>query len=229
MILLLAQASDRAFIRWDWIAGHVGEIWDATLAHLVLTAVPVGIGFVLSLVLVAVSLRWRHLYEPIAKTSAVLYTIPSLAAFALLVPWFGLFSIWTAIVPLTTYTLLILVRNLMTGIEGVPDGVLEAATGMGYRPVRRFLEIELPLALPVIIAGIRIATVTVVGLVTVTALLGRGGLGKFILDAFRRSIIFPTEAFVGLIGTVALAGFLDLALYLLQRTLTPWTRTHGAS
>lgn len=225
MSAILAQSTDRAFIRWRWIADHTDEIWEATVAHLILTAVPVAIGFVLSLILVAVSLRWRHLYEPIAKTSALLYTIPSLAAFALLVPWFGLFSIWTAIVPLTTYTLLILVRNLMTGLDQVPQSVLEAATGMGYRPGRRFFEIQLPLALPVIIAGIRIATVTVVGLVTVTALLGRGGLGKFILDAFRRSIIFPTEAFVGLVGTVALAGFLDLALYLIQRALTPWARS----
>lgn len=222
MTMLLAQRADDALIRWPWIVDHLEEIWEATLAHLVLTAAPVGIGLALSLVLAAVSLRWRHLYEPIAQTTAILYTIPSLAAFALLVPWFGLFSIWTAIVPLTTYTLLILVRNLVTGIEGVPEGVREAARGMGYRRGRLFLEIELPLALPVIIAGVRIATVTVVGLVTVTALLGRGGLGHFILDAFRRSVIFPTEAFVGLVGTVLLAAVLDLGLYVLQRILTPW-------
>lgn len=222
MTTLLAQRADDALIRWPWIADHLDEIWEATLAHLVLTAAPVGIGLALSLALAAVSLRWRHLYEPIAQTTAILYTIPSLAAFALLVPWFGLFSIWTAIVPLTTYTLLILVRNLVTGIDGVPEGVLEAARGMGYRRGRLFLEIELPLALPVIIAGVRIATVTVVGLVTVTALLGRGGLGHFILDAFRRSVIFPTEAFVGLVGTVLLAAVLDLGLYVLQRILTPW-------
>ncbi|MBW3665711.1 MAG: ABC transporter permease [Actinobacteria bacterium] len=230
MTVLVAQRADDALIRWPWIGDHLQEIWEATLAHLVLTAVPVGIGLVVSLVLAAVSLHWRHLYEPIAQTSAVLYTIPSLAAFALLVPFpspFGLFGIGTAIVPLATYTLLILVRNIVTGIENVPDDVREAARGMGYRPVRLFFEIELPLALPVIIAGVRIATVTVVGLVTITALLGRGGLGHFILDAFRRSIIFPTEAFVGLVGTVALAGVLDLGLYLVQRALTPWTRRAG--
>lgn len=231
MIFVLAQTSGDPLIRWDWIADHTQEIWEATLAHLVLTAVPVAIGLAVSLILAAISLRWRRLYEPIAQTSAVLYTIPSLAAFALLVPLpapFGLFGIGTAIVPLATYTLLILVRNLVTGIDGVPEDIKEAARGMGYRPVRLFLEVELPLALPVIIAGIRIATVTVVGLVTVTALLARGGLGAFILDAFRRSVIFPTEAFVGLVGTVLLAGVLDLVLYLLQRALTPWTRRAAA-
>lgn len=229
MLILLAQRADDALIRWDWIGSHLQEIWEATLAHLVLTAIPVAIGLVLSLALAAVSLRWRTFYEPIAQASAILYTIPSLAAFALLVPWFGLFSIWTAVVPLTTYTLLILIRNLVTGIDGVPSGVREAAEGMGYGRPRLFFEIELPLALPVIIAGVRIATVTVVGLVTVTALLGRGGLGHFILDAFRRSVIFPTEAFVGLVGTVLLAAVLDLGLYLVQRLLTPWAYRTGSS
>ncbi len=218
---LLAQSGE-PLIRWDWILSHRSDIWERTLEHLFLTAVPVGLGLVIALVLTVVSLRWRHLYEPIAQTTAVLYTIPSLAAFALLTAFLGLFSVWTAVIPLTTYTLLILVRNMVTGIDGVPADTLEAATGMGYRRPRRFLEIELPLALPVIIAGLRIATVTVVGLVTVTALLGRGGLGHFILDAFRRSIIFPTEAFVGLVGTVIVAIGLDLGLFVIQRMLTPW-------
>ncbi|MBW3665850.1 MAG: ABC transporter permease [Actinobacteria bacterium] len=227
MTPLLAQSGD-PLIRWDWILSHRSDIWERTLEHLFLTAVPVGLGLLIALVLTVVSLRWRHLYEPIAQTTAVLYTIPSLAAFALLTAFLGLFSVWTAVIPLTTYTLLILVRNMVTGIDGVPPDTLEAATGMGYQRPRRFLEIELPLALPVIIAGLRIATVTVVGLVTVTALLGRGGLGHFILDAFRRSIIFPTEAFVGLVGTVIVAVGLDLVLYMIQRILTPWaSRTEG--
>lgn len=223
---LLAQSGD-PLIRWDWILSHRSDIWERTLEHLFLTAVPIGLGLVIALALTVVSLRWRHLYEPIAQTTAVLYTIPSLAAFALLTAFIGLFSVWTAVIPLTTYTLLILVRNMVTGIDGVPADTLEAATGMGYQRPRRFLEIELPLALPVIIAGLRIATVTVVGLVTVTALLGRGGLGHFILDAFRRSIIFPTEAFVGLVGTVVVAVGLDLVLYLVQRMLTPWANRTG--
>lgn len=216
------QGQPGGLIRWDWIGTHLDGIWEAAVAHLVLTGVPVGLGLVIALALTGVSLRWRHLYEPIAKASAVLYTIPSLAAFALLVPWFGLFSIWTAVVPLTSYTLLILVRNLVTGIDGVPPEVLEAARGMGYRRVRLFVEIELPLALPVIIAGLRIATVTVVGLVTVTALLGRGGLGALILHGFQ--LRFPTQTLVGLVGTVLLAGILDLGLYLIRRVLTPWSR-----
>lgn len=224
MTWLLAQGSgDRAFIRWRWIGSHLDDIWQQTVEHLTLTAIAVAVGLAISLLLAVVALRWRRLYAPIASASGILYTIPSIAAFALLVPFFG-FSFLTAEIALVSYTILILVRNIVTGIDGVPDDVLEAATGMGYTATRRFVGIELPLALPVIIAGIRIATVTTVGLVTVTALIGLGGLGKFILDGFRRSIIFPTAIFVGTVGSVVLAVMLDALLLGLERVLAPWQR-----
>ncbi|MGH8916445.1 MAG: ABC transporter permease subunit, partial [Acidimicrobiia bacterium] len=126
-----------------------------------------------------------------------------------------------------SYTLLILVRNIVTGVRSVPPGVLEAAVGMGYRDGERLRRIEFPLALPVIMAGVRIATVTVVGLVTVTSLLGLGGLGFFILDGLRRSIIFPTEIIVGVVLSVALAAVLDLSLLALGRAVTPWAHRAG--
>lgn len=222
MTVVLAQSS-QPFIRWDWIADNLDQIGERTIEHLVLTGLAVGSGLVVSLVLATVSRRWRPLYPLLSGAAGILYTVPSLAAFALLVPLFG-FSNVTATIALASYTLLIMLRNIVTGLDGVPPGVREAADGLGYRPVRRFLEIELPLAMPAIIAGLRIATVTVVGLVTVTALLGKGGLGFFILDGIRRSIPFPTEIVVGTVGAVLLAAVLDLVLLGIERALSPWQR-----
>src|SRR5437763_1310674 len=134
--------------------------------------------------------------------TGVLYTIPSLALFAFLVPWTGL-TVTTAEIGLVGYTLLILVRNIVAGLDGVPADVRDAAQGMGYSAPRRLLRIEVPLALPTIIAGIRIATVTTIGLVTVTALIGEGGLGSLINDGLNRD--FHTPLVVGLAGRVILA------------------------
>ena len=225
--MLLAQREDRPLIEWSWVVDHLDELWTQTVEHLVLTGIAVGIGLVISLGLAVAVLRWRRAYQPVIAVSGVIYTIPSLALFAFLVPFTGL-TRTTAEVALVSYTILILVRNIVTGIDGVPADVREAAIGMGYRRPRLLLEIELPLALPVIVAGVRIATVTVVGLVTVTALLGLGGLGKFILDGFRRSVIFPTEIIIGTLASVVLAALLDLLLLLVQRTLAPWQRRVAA-
>ncbi|MEX1105281.1 MAG: ABC transporter permease subunit, partial [Ilumatobacteraceae bacterium] len=162
---VLAQ-SERALFEWTWVVDNREAILEATVEHLFLTASAVVAGLALSLVLCVFALRNRRLLEPILAVGNLLYTLPSLAAFALLAPFTGLTST-TAIIALTSYTVLILVRNIVTGIDGVPADVVEAAAGMGYRPARILLEIELPLALPVIIAGVRIAAVTVIGLVTV--------------------------------------------------------------
>lgn len=214
-------------IRWDWIAGHLDDIGARILEHLTLTGTAVGIGLVIAAVLSGVVVRWRGLYAPVIGVSNVAFTIPSLAAFALLVPFTGL-STTTAVIPLVTYTLLILVRNILTGLDGVPTDVREAADGMGYTRLRRTWEIDLPLALPVIMAGVRIATVTIVGLVTVTALIGQGGLGAFILQGIRRgSFPFLTPILVGTVLSAALAAVLDLGLLGLQRLLTPWIRPTG--
>ena len=223
---LVAQ-SMRPLFEPDWIPRNVDRILDAAVEHVYLTATSVGLGLLVSLGLAVVALRWRRSYEPIVQLGGILYTIPSLAAFALLLPIFG-FSAPTVILPLASYTVLILVRNIVTGIDEVPPEAVEAAEGMGYRPLRRFLEIELPLALPVIIAGVRIATVTVIGLVTVTALLGLGGLGDFILGGFRGSIIHPTMILTGIVLSVVLAIVADLVLLGVERALTPWSRRKAA-
>ncbi|GIU92873.1 MAG: glycine/betaine ABC transporter permease [Acidimicrobiia bacterium] len=216
---------DRPVFDWGWVFRNLDVIGERILQHLAFTGLAVGIGLVVSSLLAAAAIRWRALYGPITGLGGVLYTIPSLAMFVLLQPLVGI-GFTNGLIALVTYTVLILTKNIYTGITGVPDEVREAADGMGYRPVRRFWEVELPLALPVIVAGLRIATVTVVGLVTVTAVLGLGGLGFFILDGFRRSVWFPTEIVVGAALSAVLAGLLDLGLLALQRILSPW---RGAS
>ncbi|MDH3306045.1 MAG: ABC transporter permease, partial [Acidimicrobiia bacterium] len=160
-----------ALIDWSWITRNSGQIWQRTWEHLSLTATSVAIGLVISVGLAVLALRWRWTYRPITWFTGLLYTIPSLALFALLVPFVGLTQT-NAVIALTSYTLLILVRNIVAGIDGVPASVLEAADGMGYTRRARFWRMEVPLALPAIIAGLRIASVTTVGLVTVTAVLG---------------------------------------------------------
>ncbi|HEX2403864.1 MAG TPA: ABC transporter permease, partial [Acidimicrobiia bacterium] len=211
-------------IDWDWIARNVGEIADRTWQHISLTAVSVGIGLIISVGLAIVALRWRWAYTPITWVTGLLYTIPSLALFALLVPVVGL-NATNAVIALTSYTLLIIIRNLVAGIDGVPDAVLEAADGMGYTRRARFWKMEVPLALPVIIAGLRIATVTTVGLVTVTAVLGLGGYGYFILRGL--NTFFWTQILVGVVLSVVLATVLDIAFLFVQRLLSPWARRAG--
>lgn len=219
--MTLAQQS-ATLIDWEWVARNWGEIVDRTWEHITLTAVSVGLGLVISLALSIVALRWRWTLSPITWTTGLLYTIPSLALFALLVPIVGL-NATNAVIALTSYTLLILIRNLVAGVDGVPAPVLEAADGMGYTRRSRFWKMEVPLALPVIVAGLRIATVTTVGLVTVTAVLGLGGYGYFILRGL--NTFFWTQIIVGVVLSVVLATILDVGFVLLQRVLSPWSRS----
>ncbi|MEA1903334.1 MAG: ABC transporter permease [Actinomycetota bacterium] len=217
----MTLAQERPFFDWEWVVRNADQIVDRTWEHIYLTAVPVGLGFIIALALSVVALRWRRTYAPITLVTGILYTIPSLATFAFLVPIVGL-NATNAIIALTSYTLLILIRNIVAGIDGVPPSILEAADGMGYTRSARFWRMEVPLALPVIVAGLRIATVTTVGLVTITAVLGLGGYGFFILRGFNS--FFITQTLVGVFLSVVLATILDLAFVWLQRRLTPWQR-----
>jgi osmoprotectant transport system permease protein len=208
-------------VRWDWVAGHLDEIGQRLVEHVELTAIAVGLGFVIAFALALLVLRTPRLEGPITAVTGTLYTIPSLALFALLIPYTGL-TIVTAEIGLVSYTLLILIRNIVRGIRSVPADVREAATGMGYTRRERLWRVEVPLALAVIIAGVRVATISTIGLVTVTALIGQGGFGYFILIGIQR--FFSTELIVGAVGSVALAILADGLLVLLQRRLTPWAR-----
>ena len=211
-------------VRWPWVTAHLDEIGAALEQHVELTVIAVVAGLAISFVLALVAHRYRRAEAPITWVAGVVYTIPSLALFVLLIPVTGL-STLTSEIGLVGYTLLILIRNILAGLDGVPEEVLEAADGMGLTRLQRLLRVELPIALPVIMAGIRIATVTTIGLVTVTALIGQGGLGQLMLAGFIN--LFPTQIYVGAILSVALAVLADASLLLAQRALTPWARTRG--
>ncbi len=208
-------------MRWDWIGDHGDDIVAATRQHVELTLLALALGLLLSFPLGLVAHRWPRTEGPILGFTGALFSIPSLALFALLVPFTGL-SRTTAEIGLVGYTLLILVRNIVAGLDGVPEDVREAGRGMGYRPLGLLLRVELPLAVPVIVAGIRIATVTTIGLVTVTGLIGQGGLGAFIIEGITRD--FRTPLVVGSVCSVALAVLADVALAGTARLLAPWSR-----
>jgi osmoprotectant transport system permease protein len=202
-----------------------GMLADGLVDHLVLTGIAVGVGFALSLVLVLLIVRSRRLAGPIIAVAGTLYTIPSLALFAFLVPVTGL-SLVSAEIGLISYTLLILVRNILAGLDGVSPDIVEAADGMGHTRLQRLVRVDLPLALPLIVAGLRIATVTTIGLVMVTAVIGQGGLGQVMLRGF--SLRNWDLVYASLVVMVGLAIAADLLLVLAGRLLTPWTRRRAA-
>src|SRR3984893_953590 len=209
------------WIRWSWVSGHVDVITAALVQHIELTVIAVGVGLLIAVPLGLLAWRSRVFRGPIFSLTGILYTIPSLALFSALVPFTG-FSILTAEIGLVSYTLLILIRNIVVGLNSVPDDVREAARGMGYRPFAELVRIDLPLAIPAIVGGMRIATVTTIGLVTVTALIGEGGLGSLIYDGLLRD--FKTPLVVGTLLSVALAFVADLGLAGTQRLIPPWSR-----
>lgn len=209
-----------------WLSQNSEVIVRRGLEHLQLTGISIALGLLVSVVLSIVALRYRRTYRPITLTAGIIFTIPSIALFPILRPYFGL-TATTAVIGLTLYTLLFLIRNIIVGIEGVPADVIEAAEGQGYARNRLFLEVQLPLALPVILAGVRIATVTTIGLVTITGLIGYGGFGFFIFDGLRSNLYLP-KLLVGALAPMVLALLADGLLQLLERALSPWMR-RGAS
>lgn len=210
----------------DWIIRNLGELGVRTLDHVVMTVLAVGIGFAISFALALAIRGNQRLHGPILGISGTLYAIPSLALFALLIPFTGVQSLLTAEIALVSYTILILVRNILAGFDSVPPDVVEAARGMGFTPWQRLWQVEIPIALPVIVAGVRLATVTTIGLVTVTALIGLGGLGYVIIElGYHR--FFLTATLVGALGSILLAVAADRAFVLLQRRLTPWAARRG--
>ncbi len=219
-----ASAPTTCSARNGCLATGARVLWPALRQHIVLTLIAVVLGFLISTALALIAYRRGWAERPVLIVTSILYTIPSLALFELLVPipGFGL-SRTTAEVALVSYTLLILFRNTLTGLREVPPEVRDAATGMGMGPMRSLLRVELPLALPAIIAGLRIATVTVISLATVAALIDNEGLGAPILTAISNEV-FKTELIVAGGMAVALALAADGLLVLLQRRLTPWAR-----
>lgn len=213
-------------IDWGWVSDHLDKVAFRTLQHLYLAVIALAIGFAISFALGVVAARYRPFNAVSGAIAGLVFTIPSLALFAALVPITGL-SILTAEVPLVLYTLVILQRNVVAGLQAAPPEVREAADGMGFRAAGRLWRVELPLAVPLMIAGLRVATVSTIGLVTITATLGDalGGLGFFIYEGMNR--FFLTEILVGAIPTILLSLAADRAFVWLQARVTPWAPRHG--
>ena len=211
----------------DWVESNWDTIlWPRLVEHMELTAIAVSIGFVIAFAAALLAYRFGWFETPFAAVSGLLYTIPSLALFQLLVPITGL-TVTTVEVALVSYTLLILFRNILSGLRSTPPEVIEAARGMGLTRMQTLVRVELPLALPAIVAGIRIATVTTISLATVAAFVLPEGLGQPILDGLRT--FFKTKFIAAGALAVLLAIGVDAALVLAQRLLTPWTRVRRVS
>jgi osmoprotectant transport system permease protein len=214
-------AVEDPWVRWDWVSDHTDDIQARLFEHVELTLTTVALGLVIAIPLGIACYRWGRVYPVVLAVTGVIYSIPSLALFAFLIPYTGLTRA-TSLIPLVSYTLLILIRNVVAGLKGVPPEVREAAEGMGYGPTRQLLRVELPLAAPAILAGIRITMVTTIGLVTIASLVGEGGLGRLIYDGLLRD--FRTPLVVGSVLAVLLAIVADVGLAAVQRWLTPWAR-----
>jgi osmoprotectant transport system permease protein len=211
---------------WEWVGSHGPLLLDRVREHLPMAVLPVLFGLLISVPLGLVCVRWPRVYPPILALTSVLYALPSIALFALLVNFTGLYPI-TVIIPLTLYTLSVLLRNVVDGLRSVPESVRQSATAMGFSPLRRLVQVELPIAAPVVIAGTRVATVSNISLVSVGSLVGIGGIGQLFTDGFQ--LHQTTRIIMGIVLTVALAVVADAILVIIQRVLTPWARRSGPS
>lgn len=214
---------------WIWIPRNLGMLFDLLRQHLLLALAPVLIGLVLAVPLGWLANRSAPARAVLVPAAGLLYTIPSLALFILLPGILGtrILDPINIVAALTIYTVALLVRSIADALAAVPAMVIAAATAIGFTAGRRFVEVELPLSVPVLVAGLRVATVANISLVSVGALIGVGGLGGLFTDGFQRD--FPTEIIVGIVMIVALALAADAVLLGLGRLATPWTRTGTGS
>ena len=204
---------------WSWIPDNGSMIWHLTYENAYLGVVPALIGLVISLPLGIIASRWRWVYPPVLGVVNILYAVPSLALFIALIPAFGLTDT-TVVIALTVFSLCVILPNVVAGLQAVPASAKQSATAMGYGPVRRLLTVELPLAVPVIIAGLRIGVVAGVSLASIGQLIGVSSLGYLFIDGLQRS--FPTEIYIGLFLVIVLALVCDFILIAIRRFLTPW-------
>jgi osmoprotectant transport system permease protein len=206
---------------WSWIPSNASLIWQCMRDNAFLGVVPALLGLVIALPLGIASARWRWLYPPVLSATSVVYALPSLALFMVLIPYTGLGNL-TVIIPLTLFSLSVLVPNVVDGLRSVPEPVRQAATAMGFGPLRRLAQVELPIAIPVVIAGLRVAVVSSISLASVGQLIGVQSLGYLLIDGYQRD--FPTEIIVGGVLIIILALVCDAILVLARRLLTPWLR-----
>lgn len=208
-------------MNWGWLDRNVDTVLEYLQEHVEIAVVALVLGALIAFPIGLIAYRWRVTYGPLLAITQILYTVPSLALFVLLINAVGLGQ-QPVIIGLTIYSLVILVRNLVEGLRAVPRDVIDAATAMGYRQTRRLFAVELPIALPAIIAGLRVAAVSNISLVSVGALIGTGGLGQLFIHGFQ--IDNPIEIWTGIVLTLALALVIDLLIVAGGRLLTPWTR-----
>lgn len=225
-----SPVGDNCMVRNEWICPEYltsrhDLLVDATVQHVWLTVVSVVIGLVIALPLALLARRYPKLEAGVVGTTTAIYTIPSLALFALLVPVSGL-SAATVVTGLALYSLTILVRYIVEGLQGVPDDVVEAARGMGYGSRRLLVRVQLPLALPSMMAGLRVAAVSTVALTTVGSIVSYGGLGNLLLEAVNTQ--FKPQVLTASVLCVLLAFAFDIVIVGVQRVMTPWTRTREA-
>ena len=209
---------------WGWVQDHWGDtLGPALWQHVELTVIAVVIGFAIAFPLALLAHRYRRLEQPFGALSALVYTVPSLALFQILVPFTGI--TWTTVeIALVGYTLVILFPNIVTGLRSAPDEVIEAARGMGLTRLQVLMRVELPLALPAIVGGLRIAVVSTVAIATIAATLLPKGLGYPIFLALKEPTPFKTEIYSAGLLSIALAIGADLLLVALRRAVVPWTR-----
>jgi osmoprotectant transport system permease protein len=206
---------------WTWISQNVGLLWQYTQQNAYLGLLPVLFGVIIAVPLGVVCARWRWVYAPTLSVTSALYALPSIALFAILIDYTGLTNT-TVIIPLTVFSLSILLPNVVDGLRSVPEPVRQSATAMGFSPMRRLVQVELPIAVPIVLAGLRVATVSSISLVSVGQLIGIGGLGYLLIDGEQRSLY--VEVYAGIVLIVALALAADLVIVLIRRWLTPWQR-----
>jgi osmoprotectant transport system permease protein len=205
----------------DW-AGNWDVIWYYSVLHVKLTLISLLLGSIAALLLSYLAHRRPGTYAPLLALSNAIYAIPSVTLFIVLGPVLGITNDKPVVVAMALYTLVILLRNLVEGLRSVPPSVTTAASAMGYGPLRRFAAVELPMAAPSTIAGLRLATVSTISLISVGGLIGRGGLGRLFADGNLRKI--SNELWAGLLAVVVLALVADALILLAGKLLTPWTR-----
>jgi len=211
-------------MNWSWVPRNLDLIGELTLQHIWLALLPVLLGLVIAVPLAWVATRTRTARAVLVTVTGLLYTVPSLALIVMLplVLGLGILNPLNVVVALTVYTVALLVRSIADALDAVPPVVVAAATAMGYTPLRRFVAVELPLAVPVTVAGLRVAAVSNMSLVTVGAIVGLGGLGALFTDGFLRDI--PAEIITGILLVLVLALVVDVALQAIGRAITPWAR-----
>jgi osmoprotectant transport system permease protein len=208
-------------MNWGWLDRNFDTVLEYLQEHVEIALIALVLGVLIAFPIGLIAYRWRAAYGPLLAITQVLYTVPSLALFVLLINATGL-GPEPVIIGLTIYSLVILVRNMVEGLRAVPKDVIDAATAMGYRQTRRLFAVELPIALPAIVAGLRVAAVSNISLVSVGALIGTGGLGQLFIHGFQ--IDNPIEIWTGIVATLLLAVVVDLLIVAGGRLLTPWTR-----